>query len=166
MSYTSLLFFKDNKIVDEIEYRNASGGMGRIYDSMWKAHLIPKKQYEIWYHRTDEIIDLCNKDGIHDTAKAAVLFCCDRAVVRKNEFNKFAADLLAFDQAYPYESTWSNHLKGWAKDIVGSDYDAVSLYAHSVVENPWYYWDDEEESSKQHSLTECQFFLYDQLKKQ
>lgn len=164
MSYTELVTFRDGENdYQGPEYRNASGGMSRIFDVLHKRMLVPKNPYEIWYDRTQDIIDACLKAGRPDYLRAVVLFCCDGALVKKKNFSRLADDLERFDQECPVNPDYANHLPKWAADLRQLDAEFVGLYPTSVGENLWNVPVDDDRGEIPYNVNtmDKHWFLYD-----
>lgn len=86
----------------------------------------------------------------------------DLAYVKRSNFQRFCADLRAFDAALPVKGGCVNHLPAWVDVIQNLDADAIGFHGTSVAENPWLRYDEAKDESHQVPLTEG-FEVYDWL---
>lgn len=140
MSYCKLIIFKDGKASDGVEYRNAWGGSARIWDSLFKAHVPKKSEYDSWVSNPNDrrLWDLALREDLPMFERAVHAFTFDLFYVRNENFRRLAGDLLAFVEEYP-AGECVDHLPAWAQWLVENiGVEAVGLHGTSVSENVWY----------------------------
>jgi len=140
MSYTALIPFTGGLPRPGIEFRNAWGGCARIWDSIFKAYVPKKHEYDSWVCNPEDrrLWDLATREDLPLFERAVHAFTFDRFYVRGEHFERLANDLRLFVQKYPAGER-VDHLPAWAKwlDDNGT-VEAVGLCGTSVSENLWH----------------------------
>ena len=169
MSYCSLIWFRDGKPFAENEYRNAWGGAAKIWSDLFDTYL--KRQsvpYDSWLMRCagndTSLWDLAKRQDLPLFERAVHASTFDRAIVRREHFQKFVCHLREFVAKYPSNEK-VDHLSAWADAIETSDAEAVGFYGTSVSENLWYQFDEENDESIPYDLNtgDEHFEVYDWL---
>jgi hypothetical protein len=147
MSYCAILEFKGNEIVDEKEFKNAWGGAATIWNALFEKYMKnPENKYDSWLWRISsgkgqDLWDLWKDERLTDCEKIALLATFDRALIKKENFGKFANYLREFATLHPRPKDKVYHLEDWIKFIGASDADLIGFYHNSVGDNPWDYYD-------------------------
>lgn len=166
MGYCEIIPIKNGEPQDGIEFHNPWRGASRIWDSLFDQYLKdPEKEYDSWLSnfRKDQgqpLWDLAKRDDLSMPERSVHAFTFDRAYVLKSDFTRLANDLRVFEEMYPVD--FPSHLSAWAETIEALDAEAVALRATSVSENPWYYYNEEDDETIPYTI-EDGFNLYEWL---
>ena len=106
MSYSTLMFFKDKKVIDEIEYTNSHGTAPYVWGVLFDKHLKdPNIPYDSWLLRCatgdTALWELNAREDLPDYERAVHAFTMDRAFVKRQDFSRFAAHIRAFLAVHP-----------------------------------------------------------------
>lgn len=165
MSYCEIIVFTGDKPAGGIEFRNAWGGAARIWNSLFDKYIKDQNiPYHSWMNEKEQrkLWDLANDERLQMFERIVHCSTFDRAYISRNHFKQFAADLRAFDSAYPADQKYINHLPAWADAIEKLDFDAIGFYGTSVGENLWLKWNKEKEEDDPVPLSKG-FEIYDAL---
>lgn len=171
MSHCEIIEFKDGKPVSSAEYKNSFGGAARIWDALFNAYLKdPAKEFDSWLTRnmrdpSDRTLwDLAKRDDLPPFERAVHMATFDRAMIRRENFARFAGDLRQFVKKYPAGDRVC-HLSAWADRIAASDAEAIGFWMMSVSDNLWQEWDEEADESVPYDLNARtdHFEIYDRL---
>lgn len=148
MSTTELIEFENGTPANHHEFRNSWGGAARVWGALYDYYLKDaSRPYDNWLSATSQpgdrrLWDLAKDETISMPERAVHAFTFDNAIVRRENFERFAADLRTFAELHPTPGK-VDHLNAWAEVFESSAYEAIGLHATSVNENPWYSWDEE-----------------------
>lgn len=150
MSYSTLMLFKDRKVVDEIEYTNSHGTAPYVWGVLFDKYLKdPTILYDSWLFRCatgdTALWELNKREDLPDYERVVHAFTMDRAFVRKQDFPRFTAHIRKFLIAHPPDPTTICHWSAIADEVENQDCDAVGLYCTSLSDSPWYAQNDDEE---------------------
>lgn len=175
MSYCELVFFRQGKAADGIEFRNSWGGSARIWDALFNRYLKdPDVEYDSWLTRqmkpggSRALWDLGKRRDLPEFERAVMMFTYDFALVKQKDFPRLAADLRKFAEAYPVQRGNVDHLVSWADAIeiqIGTDADAVAVYGTSCGER----WmsvpmpDDEDSRPYDMAVDDKHWDIYEEL---
>lgn len=146
MSYCAIIPFRDGRprLDNCLEFRNAWGGAARIWDALFEKYL--KNRNILWHSwiSSDQqaLWDLVKRKELPLHERAVHASTLDLAYIRRENFRRFCADLLTFEEAFPVGPKIS-HLPAWAEAISKIDAEAVGFYGTSVAENPWFCYDED-----------------------
>lgn len=151
MSYCTIIKFKNGKPFDSVEFSNSWGGMARILDVIYKEYIKdPDNPLDSWLLDNEvdrKIEELFGNNRLKWFEKAPVACLFDFAVVNKENFLRFAEDLIMFETTYPpYEKI--SHLPEWADTIRKLDCECIGFYHTSVTEDIWTEFDYNEKKDK------------------
>lgn len=172
MSRCEIILFKDGKAHSDIEYSNSWGGAAYIWDSIYNEYLkdnSPLGEYDSWLigmRRYGQAFwDLAKNETLPDFMRAAHASQFDMAMVKKENYNKFAQHLRQFAARFPVNANTVCHLPTWANDIEKLECDAIGFYPTSVGEWLWSEWDDDADEEVMYNYLEGNkhFFLYEYL---
>lgn len=168
MSYCQLIFFKNGRPNDSIEYRNSHGGAAFVWSNLYDKYLKdPNKPYDNWLSRGIEdrsLWDLAKNQEIPLFMRAVHASMFDYAIVRQEHFAVYAKHLEEFVNYFGTQD-FECHLLSWAQVIKDSKAEAIGFYGTSVAENLWYSWDEEKDKSIPYNLKKGKkhFEVYDWL---
>jgi len=148
MSSTSLVEFKDG-VADEChEFCNSWGGAARIWDALFETYIPKKHEYDMWMTaaQDERLWQVWKDERLRECERIAYWFCCDNALVKRENFAAMASALREFATLHPVPGKVC-HLEAYAKVFDSAKCDAIGLHATSVCENPWYEWDQEKDES-------------------
>ena len=139
MSYCQIVRFgADGKMREEgPEFRNAWGGAARIWGSLFDAYL-KNGEHDSWMRRQQDLWALQDDARLDESERRVLLSTFDRAIIRRDNFAAFAADLRSFVAKHPVPEDSIDHLKAWATWIENSEDAAIGFYGTSVAENPFF----------------------------
>lgn len=153
MSSTSLVEFK-NGVADTChEFRNSWGGFGRVMDSLFQKYVPKKHEYDSWLLAAEDgrMWKVCKDERLSEAERIVYAFCCDNALVKKEDFPAMAKALREFTEQNPVESRVC-HLEAFAKVFDEAKGDAMGLHGTSICENPWVSWDEESDEPAPYSI--------------
>lgn len=160
MSYCEIITFKNGVPDDRKEFRNAWGGAARIWTALYDLYLKDRTdEYSNWLSDTSgRLWKLVDDARLTDVAKAVLTSTFDRAIVAREHFKRFAADLEAFDEAFPAPENHVSHLWSWVKFVsdLGDDVEAVGFYGTSCGEDLFTSYDEETDEYIPYNLNEQQ----------
>ncbi len=157
MSQCAIIFFKNGKPYVEEEFSNAWGGAARIWTSLYDKYLKdPLIEWDSWmsgsmHGKIDKLWELPKNEEFEVFERSILVSTFDYAIIRKENFVRFAKDLRDFVHLYPPGESVC-HLLSWADVIESSDAEAVGFHGTSVSENLWYKWDSEAEEEIPYEL--------------
>lgn len=166
MSTTSLIEFHDGVADVCHEFDNSWGGAAKIWGDLFEAYVEKKGKYDNWLTASqDKRLWQVHKDPrMSQPERLVYAFCCDNAIVKRENFQAMAEALRDFEARYPSDGHVS-HLEGWAKVFEASDAEAIGLHATSVCENPWSDWDEEQDDEIAYDLNSGQkhWFVFEEF---
>lgn len=175
MSYSQVIAFRDGKPAEVLECRNAWGGPAYIWTSLFDRYLKdPFIEYDSWlsrFSRNDNSLwQLVDREDIPAALRAVHYSTYDRAIIRREHFQQFAADLREFVATFP--TTGVCHLPAWADFVEKCDAEAIGFYGTSVSENLWFIdkeqteADEDDEDSIPYDLNtgDKHFEVYDRMR--
>ena len=170
MSYCEIIYFQDGKPVAGQEFKNAHGGAAFIWSALSKRYL----GHDNWMmagvlNEGRALWDLAKRQDLSVFERAVHAATFDRAIVRREDFTQFAADLRKFVETYPPRDRVC-HLLSWASAVESSEHEAIGFYMMSVSDNLWFGRDEDDKDSDEsipYNLNEQNehFEVYDYLAK-
>lgn len=156
MSQCAIIFFENGKPGHEEEFSNAWGGAARIWTSLYDKYLKdPLVEWDSWLGASSKgptkLWELAENEDLEMFERSVHASTFDYAIVRKENFARFAKDLRDFVHLYPPGKSVC-HLLQWADAIESSDVEAVGFHGTSVSGNLWYRWDDEKDEEVPYDL--------------
>ena len=145
MSTTALVKFRDGIASEWQEFPNSWGGAAAIWDAMFEAYIPKTSEFDNWMKAAQDrrLWALSRSDLLLCFERSVFLFSLDYAYVSREHFCQFAADLKAFSDRHA-RANRVNHLAAWAEVFHESNFDAIALYATSVGDDPWSYWEEDD----------------------
>lgn len=152
MSSTKLVQFKNGIANDCMEYHNSWGGAARIWDSIWNKYGTKNDEYDCWLNAASDgrLWKLWKTENFSEPEQWVYFFTCDNALVARKDFAKMANALREFVKQHP--TVGICHLSDWADFIEQSTADAIGLYATSVLENPWFEYDEDKDECQGYDI--------------
>jgi hypothetical protein len=173
MSYCKLITFKNGKQDDGLglECKNAWGGAAYIWDSLWERYARdPRKMYDSWLMAAGRpgpegkrLWDLWKRQDLPMCMRAVHLATFDYAIVKRENLQRFAADLREFVKAFPVGERVV-HLPAWADFI--EQHPEIEAIGFHVSENLWDGpQDDEGECKNPYDMAtgDKHFDVYDEI---
>ena|GEM_PF-4822304 len=152
MSYCATMVLKKGDVSDLKKYKNSWGFFAFVWDKLWDKYIEKKHEYDNWLSAgatgDTRLWDLHDDDRLKDYERQVLKMTLDYAAVRFEDLQNAADALWAFLRKYPAMDRVC-HLEGIADDLVelsesgSTDVVGVGFYGTSVVENPWYSYDEE-----------------------
>lgn len=167
MSECKLITFVDGVPSDSYEFRNSWGGAARIWDAMFQKYLKdPNNPYDSWMAHSDDLWKLANRDSIPRCERAVHASTFDYAIVRRENFEQYGADLRAFVERYPTGQRVC-HLLAWSDIVRECQAEAIGFHATSCGESLWSSWDGESDEVLYDLRTgDKHFEVYDEMDKE
>ena len=172
MSHCEIIAFKDGKPDESLGCSNAWGGSAYVWDCLYNKYLKdPRKEYDSWLNAglaggsDRRLWDLAKRDDLPSFMRSVHASTFDRAIVSRENFKQFAADLREF-VAFFGRGERVVHLETFAKFIdEHPEAEAVGFYGTSVSENLWYSYDGDKDESVPYDLStgESHFEVYEFL---
>ncbi|MCA9137269.1 MAG: hypothetical protein KDB00_10930 [Planctomycetales bacterium] len=159
MSTTKLIEFENGVPANHHEFHNSWAGAARIWGSLYDHYLKDSsKPFDNWLTSTARpgdrrLWDLAKSDALSMAERAVHAFTFDYFIVRRENLERFSADLRTFAELHPAPGK-VDHLPEWADVFEHSAYEAIALHATSVTENPWYGFDEETDEPIPYDLNE------------
>lgn len=168
MSYCQLITFANSKPAEAIEYQNAWGGAARVWDALFNRYLKdPANPYHSWMTGdADKLWALARNSELPMFERAVHTATFDWAIIKREHFAQFAADLRAFVETYPPNGRVC-HLLAWAAFVETCTVEAIGFHSTSVASNLWYDWNNERDESVPYNLNSGikHFEVYERLAK-
>ncbi len=166
MSSTSLVEFK-NDVADTChEFSNSWGGFARIMDVLFQKYIPKTYEFDSWLQAAQDgrLWKVCRDARLSEAERIVYAFCCDNALVKKEDFPAMATALRDFTKENHVDKGLC-HLEGFAKVFDVSDADAIGLHATSVCENPWFTWDEESDETVPYNIStgDKHWFVFESL---
>lgn len=153
MSYCAVITFRNGKPAECLECRNAWGGMAFVWSALFEVYCKdPKVQYDSWLQKPERVWTLANNPDLPIALRAVLCSTFDYALVYRDDFKRYAADLRAFT-AWAGTRNVVCHLPSWADFIEKCDAEAIGHYGTSVADNPWSTFDEQTEAMVPYDLT-------------
>lgn len=153
MSYCSIITFEDGKAHAALDFSNSWGGAAYIWNALFERYLKdPERPYDNWLSRGMQdrsLWDLADREDLEIFERSVHVSTFDLAIVRRENFRRYADDLLLFLERYPVPGKSVCHLPQWAKRIREFDekpeIEAVGFHHTSVTQSPWFQFDENDE---------------------
>lgn len=144
MSSCSLIEFRGGKPDTYEDYGNSWGGAAFIWTAIFDKWLKdPNIPYDNWMNEKDRRLwDAWKRSDLPDFVKAVLVSTFDGAIVARENFAQYAADLRQFCELFPKGDRYC-HLLKWADVISASDAEHIGFHHTSVSEDPWQEWNEE-----------------------
>lgn len=154
MSYTELVLFREGLAEHGPEYGNSWGGAAFVWNKLFDLYC-KQHEYDNWMMgpSADKLWKLAGNRELPMFERAVHSFTFDNAVVKQENFRRFAADLRSFWEKHGLGYEGICHLLTWADYIEASDAEAVALHATSVNSHPWIQYDEEKDKMVPYSMT-------------
>lgn len=166
MSSTALIEFSENLADSYYEFRNAWGGAARIWGSLFEAYIEKKYEYDSWLMAANDgrLWEVVHDERLSRAERVVYLMTCDNALVKNENFKEMAKALREFAVKHPVDVAVC-HLESWAKVFESSQAEVIGLYATSVVENPWFGWNEEKDEPEPYDISkgDKHWFVFDRL---
>ena len=138
--------------MEEQEFKNAHGGAAFIWNALCKRYL----GHDNWMmagvmNDGRDLWDLAKRSDVQPFERAIHAATFDRAIVRREDFAQFAADLRKFVETYPPGNRVC-HLSAWADAVESSEHEAIGFYMMSVSDNLWFEYDADSDESIPYDL--------------
>ena len=149
MSTCSIIEFRDGLAETAAEFGNAWGGAARIWNSLYNTYLKdPNSEYDSWVsaftrNNGEPLWQLREREDIPFFERVVLVGTFDKAILRRENFSKFAGHLREFVAKYP--APGACHLNKWADFIEKSDAEAIAFHATSVSSSHWWIRDDDDD---------------------
>ncbi len=143
MSYCMLIEFRDGFPAECLAFQNAWLGAAYIWDALYKTYLHdPRKMYDNWMSSCSggdkRLWQLASREDLPRFERAVHAATFDYAIVEKEHFAMFAADLRQFAEKYGGTS----HLLAWAEWVQKSAAERIGFMGTSVAGSLWCTWDE------------------------
>jgi hypothetical protein len=155
MSYCQVIEFIDNKPETGYDFRNAWGGHARIWNALFDRYLKdPLNEYDSWMltRSQQKLWDIVKRQDLQPFERIVMAATFDYAIISKEHFATFAADLRKFVQLYPVAGATVDHLPAWADLIESNKAQAIGFRGTSVAENVWIGYNGETDESVPYDL--------------
>jgi len=173
MSHTAIhTIDSDGNICAFKEYRNAHGGVARIWDALYDKYLKdPTNSHDHWgnlFNKDNEkrLWNLWKDETIPKCARIVLIASFDYAVILKEFLAEYVDYLEEFEKLFPRDEKYVNHLPAWIEDCRELSKDesvhGICFYGTSIGEDWWFPYDDEKEENvpynintgKEHSIVD------------
>lgn len=136
MSYCNLIEFNGNEQTAH-EFRNAWGGHARVWTAVFDKYVKNSDPFDCWAQRPDDLWEVAHREDVPRYIRNVMAATFDFAVVMRENFGQFAAELRAFVSEFPVPPDYADHLMGWAELVDASSADMIGFYGTSCGENCW-----------------------------
>lgn len=169
MSYCAIIPFIDGKPQTPVQYKNSWGGAAHIWTALYDKYISNRQPGGWLCGDTDALWELANRQDLPVVERAVHAATFDYAIIKKENYKRFAEDLRTFIAKYPVSrEDQICHLPAWADFIESCEAEAIGFHGTSVSNNLWECFDSEKDEYVSYDLNKetKHFEVYEELNKE